>query len=904
MEYLHLLGITDIYACPIFQARPGSMHGYDIVDPQALNPELGTARDFDCLCASLKQRQMGWLQDVVPNHMAYDGKNRMLVDVFENKERSRFYGFFDIDWVHHYENFKGRVLAPFLGRFYSECLESGEIRLVYDRDGFGVQYYELRFPLLLSTYPEILETNLAGLQQQRGGGDPGVLGLLELLDRFRQMALGPVGSDLSERVARAKAKMWALYNDEPSVREYIHSVLQSINGVPDQPESFSALDSLLSRQAYRLSYWKVASEELNYRRFFTINDIISLRVEKKDVFLKTHELIFRMIQSGNFTGLRIDHIDGLYDPKTYLLNLRKQVGDTYVVVEKILAPEESLPERWPVQGTTGYDFLNKLNRLFCQGKNQKEMTRIYYRATDFRRSFPELVTQKKRMILGKHMAGDVDNLAYLMKKVASRDRYGRDISLYGLRRAIVEVMAFFPVYRSYLGRESFSPEDQQALHTAIEASRKSFPRLGYELNFIEKFLQWEFIENLNKEEEELFWHFFMRFQQLTSPLMAKGFEDTALYVYNGLVCLNEVGGDPLLFGCSVPEFFDFVSRRSLKHPHALNATATHDTKRGEDVRARIQVLSERPGEWKAHLSRWFKWNRSKKVRRANVLIPDRNDEVLLYQTVLGSLPFSGTPDQEYVKRIQDYLVKAVREAKEHSSWFTPDAEYELGCQQFIERVLDPHPKNLFWQDFVLFQRKLAAYGIWNSLSQQIIKMTVGGVPDFYQGGELWDLNLVDPDNRRPVDFAARRAALQDIVSGAADPAALLEELLASRCDGRIKLYLIRQVLTARQQHPGLFQSGDCLPLRAEGPYRDSVIAYLRHQSGQWALVCVPRFLTEVVDESTIPLGEVWQDTRIVLPPGMPEEWQEAISGQTWRLNLPAVDVRDLFLRFPGVVFVS
>jgi (1->4)-alpha-D-glucan 1-alpha-D-glucosylmutase len=881
VSYLAELGISHLYASPIFKARKGSPHGYDVVDPNQLNPQLGTASDFEQLIREVKAHGMGWMQDIVPNHMAFDYENRMLADVLENGESSQYFGFFDIEWDHPYESIKGRVLAPFLGGFYGQSLEGGEIKLRYTKDGFSLGYYGQVLPLRLESYVHLLTYQLNDLKKKLGPDHPDYLKLLGVLYVLKTLPSREEVSERYDQIRFVKTTLWELYTKNRDIRQFIRENVKTFNGKKGNPESFNLLNDLLSEQLFRLSFWKVATEEINYRRFFNINELLSLRVEDEDVFNHTHSLIFKLIQEGKITGLRIDHIDGLYDPTHYLRKIRKKAGELYIIVEKILDLEEELPSLWPVQGTTGYDFMNYANGLFCKRGHEREFNKIYAGFTTLKPPYDELVCEKKRLILGKHMAGDVDNLAHLMKAISSRDRHGSDITIYGLKRALVEVMAQFPVYRTYIGNGGSRETDYSYIKTAIEKAKGSGPGLLNELQFIERFLLLDFGDYLSEEEKNLWIQFVMRFQQFTGPLMAKGFEDTTLYVYNRLLSLNEVGGNPNKFGVSVGEFHRFVEARASLWPHSMNATSTHDTKRGEDTRARINVLSEIPKEWERNIRTWDKINRKKKRKVYGRAVPDRNDEYFLYQTLIGAFPFDEDDHDQFVERMKEYTIKAVREAKVHTAWLKPDTDYEDAFVSFVEGILTPVEGNPFLEVFLPFQSKVSHFGIFNSLSQTLIKITTPGVPDFYQGTELWDLNLVDPDNRRPVDFVERRTYLGKIQEKAGeDILKLIEELLRTRGDGRIKLFLIHRALKARNEHYEVFGKGAYVPLEVVGRFRDHIIAFARTYEGKWAVTIVPRFLTALIDKGDYPLGQkVWDDTHILLPEAIGRRWRNMITNQ-------------------------
>lgn len=879
VSYLADLGVSDIYASPIFRARRGSLHGYDLVDPNHLNPELGTVADFDQLTDELKGHRMGWLQDVVPNHMAFDHENQMLMDVLENGQSSEFFHFFDIEWDHPREGMKGRLLAPFLGRFYGECLEEGEITLRYGPTGLAVKYYDLIFPLKIESYGSFFTHQLSRLKKRLGGDHPDFINLLGVLYVLRTLPSSEEVQERYEQTRFIKTTLWELYNKNEEIKRFVDENTRFFNGQKGNSESFDLLNNLLSEQLFRLSFWKVATEEINYRRFFNINDLISLRIEDRDVFTHTHYLIFRLIDEGRITGLRIDHIDGLYNPAIYLMRLREKAGETYLLVEKILDLDEELPPLWPVQGTTGYDFMNYVNGLFCQKKNEKEFSRVYAGFAGFHTPYDELVCEKKRLIMGKHMAGDIDNLAHLIKAISSRDRYGSDITIYGLKRALVEVMAQFPIYRTYIDKETSTEADRFHIEVAIERAKQSSPGLVNELHFIERFLLLDFGPHLSEEEKNQWTHFVMRFQQLTGPLMAKGFEDTTLYVYNRLLSLNEVGGNPSKFGISKGEFHRFNERRADLWPLALNATSTHDTKRGEDARARINVLSEIPKQWERKIKTWNRINRKEKKRVRGLSVPDRNDEYFLYQTLIGVFPFYEKDHLRLIGRVKQYVIKAVREAKVHTAWLKPDAEYEEAYLSFVEAILDPSEGNPFLKEFFPFQKRVSHYGVFNSLSQTLMKITCPGVPDFYQGTELWDLSLVDPDNRRPVEFQKRKGFLRQIQEECSrDVLNLINELLRSKEDGRIKLFLIYRALRARNENPAVFGQGAYTPIEVTGKFKDHVVAFARNHGRNWALTITPRFLTSLITEGQYPLGqEVWYDTRILPPEGAPQGWKEVIT---------------------------
>jgi (1->4)-alpha-D-glucan 1-alpha-D-glucosylmutase len=906
VTYLADLGISDIYASPIFKTKKGSSHGYDIVDFNQLNPDLGTREDFEKLVEVLKNSNMGWIQDIVPNHMAFDGENSMLMDVLENGRNSEYFNFFDIDWSHFYESLSERLLAPFLGSHYSESLDKKEITLRYCNNGFFISYYSLNLPLKIESYVRIITYRLQSLRKKLGDDHPDLIKFLGILYSLKNLPTSP--EERLERYSQIKfikRMLWELYSSNSDIKEFINENVAIFNGQRETSESPDLLDALLSEQLFRLSFWKVATEELNYRRFFNINELISLKMEDERVFNLTHSLIINLIKEKKITGLRVDHIDGLYDPTEYLKKLKERTGDVYIVVEKILGFDEKLPSLWAVQGTTGYDFLNYVNGIFCDERNGRKFNRLYYAFTGIKASYETILYEKKKLIIEKDMAGDVDNLAHLLKRILSKDRYGNDITLYGIKRAIIEILALFPVYRTYIRPDYFSEADRRYITDAIKVAREMNPALLHELNFMERFLLLKFSRYHTGEDKNEWIHFIMRFQQLTGPLMAKGFEDTTLYVYNRLLSLNDVGGNPNRFGISLTEFHDFNIKRSRIYPHSMNATSTHDTKRGEDVRARINVLSEIPELWETNLKKWSRINRRKKKSMKGVTVPDKNDEYFLYQTLVGAMPFNMEEFENFKVRLKEYIVKAVREAKVHTAWLKPDTDYEENFVAFIDKILEPSEKNQFLNEFFPFQKMISFYGVFNSLSQTLIKITSPGFPDFYQGSELWNLNLVDPDNRRSVDFGKRIKYLQEIKAREMENRFnLINDLLTAREDGRVKMYLIYRALTVRKKYRTLFERGSYVPLETGGKYKNNIIAFAREHRPLWAVITVPRLLTSVVQEGQDPLDrKVWDDTHIILPDDAPPLWNEEITGAEVE-GKQVIYAGDLLKQFPCALLIS
>ncbi|MBW4451797.1 MAG: malto-oligosyltrehalose synthase [Nostoc indistinguendum CM1-VF10] len=903
--YLADLGISDLYASPIFKARSGSTHGYDIVDATQLNPELGTNESFDALASEIQSLGMGWLQDIVPNHMAYSSENDYLMDVLEHGPDSSYTDYFDLSWNAPFGDRQERILAPLLGDFYGASLENGHIQLQYEQNGLTVNYYSLKLPLRLESYTKFITYNLGKLTRTLGRNHPDFIKLLGILYILRSVPSEVAGKQRQDQIAFIKGLVWELYITNDAIREFIDENIQTFNGEPGNSDSFNLLDELLNDQFYRLAFWKVGAEEMNYRRFFTVNELISVKVEEVRVFNNTHSLIQRLVEEGKFTGLRIDHIDGLYNPIQYLERLREKTGDVYITVEKILELTEELPENWKIEGTSGYDFLNYVNGVFCQTENESSFDRIYQNFIGSRVDYASVVKDKKHLILEKNLAGDIDNLALLLKNVSSKYRYGNDFTLNGLKRAIAEVLTLFPIYRTYITPDGIGESDRATIQKVIDQAKEQTPLLHNELTFIEKLMLLEFDNSLTQTEREQWIYFVLRMQQYSGPLMAKGVEDTTLYVYNRLLSLNEVGGNPGHFGIDLAKFHAFNKQHQAIWPHTMNTTATHDTKRGEDVRTRLNVLSELPDEWEQQVNTWSAMNRVHRSYRHGFAMPDRNDEYFLYQTLVGAFPFAEHEHASFVERVKDYIIKAIREAKVHTAWLRPDSEYEEACTSFIEKVLDPSLSREFLEAFRPFQQRIAEYGIFNSLSQTLLKITAPGVPDVYQGTELWELSLVDPDNRRPVDFEQRRTYLSAIREQVkTDALGLIQELLSDKTDGRIKLFLTAQLLQARTNYVSLFQDGDYLPLEVQGTYANHIIAFARREGNQTAIAIAPRFLTSLIQPGDNPLGEsVWKDTHLQLPPGTSPTWKNVITQQPLEVT-ETLSIGSALADFPVALLVS
>ena len=916
IAYLHELGMSDLYASPVFSSRKGSSHGYDITDPTRLNPELGTAGEFDGLCQELKGRGMGLLLDIVPNHMSASSENPWWRDVLENGPASPYADFLDIDWDSSEKSLQHRVMLPILGAPLDQVIKNQELTVSLKKDGLRLHYYDHLLPISLASYALILGYRLEkpGLKHSA---------LQELEDLFRRLRALPTpdsvrfskGHGGTAPEISLKESLRRLHLTHPEVKALIDRNLDEINGGKGEPKSFDLLRQLLDMQFYRLSFWREGCESLNYRRFFDISDLVSVRVEDRKVFEATHDLLLKLAQQGQVDGTRIDHIDGLRDPAEYLTRLQsyltsragKDQSTPYVLVEKILARGESLPSEWPVAGTTGYDFLNTLNSLFVDSRGSRKLNRIYAEFLGHKPVFNELVVEKKEQVLKTLFAGEMSKLGTRLEQLERDDPNARRLSTGQIQQAPAAVTASLPVYRTYIRNQEMNPLDRRTIAQAIRDARRRNPAIArFAFGFLKKALLLEFPLRAQKAS---YLEFVLRWQQFTGPITAKGIEDTLLYTYTRLISSNEVGGNPDDRGLTPARFLRRLRARQRRWPHTLNATSTHDTKRSEDVRARINVLSEIPEIWRKHLKRWARANQPIKRRLGGRPVPGRNEEILLYQSLLGSWPLARKELPSYRKRVQAFMVKAAREAKVNTSWLQPDSEHEKALQGFVAAALKRSPENRFLKDFLGFEKRIARSGAWNSLSQVLLKITCPGVPDFYQGNELWDFSLVDPDNRRPVDFKKRVRLLQEIESRAArGTVGLIKELLRNWEDARVKLFLTWKALNFRRSHEHLFLKGNLIPLEATGGGRSHVCAFARRKGTVWVVAAVPRMIVKL-SSGRAPIGRnVWSTGRLRLPRGAPRHWQNVLTGETLK-SIPEnknnpLPLYEVFRHFPVALLIS
>jgi (1->4)-alpha-D-glucan 1-alpha-D-glucosylmutase len=926
VAYLDALGATDLYASPFLKARADSRHGYDIVDHNALNPEIGSMDDLRRLAAALRARGMGLILDFVPNHMGVGSRDNLWwMDVLENGPSSVYASFFDIDFRPIKRELENKVLLPVLGDHYGRVLEAGELRVAFDAGAFTLHYYDNVFPLGPRSYPLILEPLLPSLVEALGEEHEAVLELLSILT-----GLSHLPPRVETRRAKAierrrekeilKRRLATLVDESREVRAALAARVERFNGTKGDPRSFDLLDSLLEEQAYRLSFWRVAAEEINYRRFFDVNELAAIRMENPAVFAAAHKLVFELVRDGVVTGLRIDHPDGLWDPVSYFERLQAEhrrtlegpnakpadvlpsqaAASLYVVVEKILARGEELPGDWAVHGTSGYEFAALLTGLFVDGSSERAMSEIYGKFIGERVDFDALIYQKKKLIVQTSLAGELNVLAHALARLSQRDRHLRDFTLGALRSALREVIACFPVYRTYI-RESTTavePRDRAAIGLAVRLAQRKNPTTDKSVFDLLRAVFLQEVPGTVPDEDRALWReFVMRVQQLTAPVMAKGLEDTAFYVYNRLVSLNEVGGEPERFGVPVDEFHEENQARARSFPYSMLATSTHDTKRSEDVRARINVLSELTRDWELALERFTRSTRGHRTSVDEVPAPDPNEEYLFYQTVLGTWQpefAAGKANAEYVERIVAYMRKATKEAKVNTSWINAHTGYDAAIEAYVRAVLAEG--SAFLEAMRPLAARIAFFARFGSLSQALLKLASPGVPDLYQGNEVWDHSLVDPDNRRAVDWDRRKALLADVAGRRPSPA-FARELVSSAEDGRIKMFVTHVALDARRRLRDAFDSGGAyVPLAASGARREHVVAFARRGLREDVAVIVPRLAAKLTGGSeTPPVGQVWDDTQVALEAG---RYLNAFTGETLISPGGSASMRDVLSDFP------
>ena len=930
VPYLAALGISDLYCSPYLRARPGSRHGYDIVDHTMLNPEIGSREDFEAMADALSAQGMSQMCDVVPNHMAVMGKdNAWWMDVLENGPASAYAAFFDIEWQPQDRDLAGKVLVPVLGDPYGAVLERGELVLHFEDEGgaFAIRYHEHRFPLDPRECAPIVELALAAVADRLASDT--AMEVQRLVDRLRALPsrseTEPSRIDARRSGARAcKESLARLAASHAILREAIDVVVRRFNGTPGVAASFEPLDALLETQAFRLAFWRVASDEINYRRFFDVNDLAALRMEDEQVFEATHGFLLGLAATGRIGALRIDHPDGLHDPAAYFARLQVRYRELaeasgggesrpiYVAIEKIAAPHETLPADWQVHGDTGYRFANDIVSVLVDPTARRRVERAWRSFVgDATRDFEHAAYQGKLDVMRGPLAAGLNRLANAALRLARTDRRTRDFTFSTLRQALAETVAWFPVYRTYVSGRGVSPQDRRYVDWAVSRARRGNRFADAAIfDFLRSLLLAAPQGELPRSAHQRYLEFATQFQQYTAPVAAKGVEDTSFYTYAPLACLNDVGGDPGVFGMTRRAFHTATAKRARAWPHTMLATSTHDNKRSEDVRARIAVISELAAAWRLDVRRWTRMNRSRRKTLPEGIAPSPSDEYLLYQTLIGSFPASPEAGslEDYRRRVRDYAIKAAREAKQRTSWLQVDVQYEEALVSFVDAILADGADNRFVEDLRAQVEVFAWFGFLNSLSMIVVKLGVPGVPDFYQGNELLDFSLVDPDNRRPVDYALRRTRLGDVQRierdvAAAGDASPLRELFASPYEGRAKLWIAYRMLQFRKRNAQLFDAGGYSPITAKGRRARNVLAFARGTDAQRIVVVTGRLFASMdVGVGTLPLGSCWDDTRLDFEgPAAGTRVRNILTGETFVAGEEMLSMSTLFRVFPGAV---
>ena len=903
VDYYAQLGISHIYASPILTARPGSTHGYDVVDPSRINPELGGEQGFLRFAQRVKEAGMGIILDIVPNHMGVGASNPWWQHVLEWGPASRYAGWFDINWESADPALRNKLLAPFLGQPYGKALAAGEITLQFDEatGKLYVDYYGNRFPLSPHSYGEVLRESETG----------DLMFAVTAFDQLRQQ----IDTEAQENAFEVALHMLQGLGISDNGREAIRSALSAFKA--DTPEGLDLLHRLLEIQHYRLTWWRNAAEEINWRRFFEVSDLAGIRVGVNEVFEATHAKVFELYAQGLIDGVRLDHIDGLAHPALYCLKLRQRLQSLrqdhrpYIIVEKILAFGEHLPPEWGVDGTTGYEFMDQVGALLHDPSGERPLSQLWSEVTGNTRSFEEEVKAARHQLIAENFAGEFDALSRTLHAIARSDIATRDYSLAAIKRCLAALLIHFPVYRTYPHPQGRSAADQEMFSRAKQGAQSRLRRADWPL--LDELDNWlggkPPLDFKNAEMRALCLRATTQFQQLTPPLAAKSVEDTAFYRYGPLLSRNEVGAEPNHFSLSPADFHRICEERSTRFPHSLLATATHDHKRGEGVRMRIAALSELATEWEQAVRRWMLLNAPLKKKTGMTreglprYAPQPGDELMLYQMLLGAWPLNlSAADaegiREFGERLDQWQTKALRESKRSSSWVLPDEDYENACRDFLFSLFAADKDARFLQELQQWVQRVSALGAINSLSQTLLRLTVPGVPDLYQGTEFWDFSLVDPDNRRPVDYASRIQAL-------ANAPAQLSGVDDWR-SGLPKQQLIRHALHLRKRHPEVFAQGSYQPLQASGPRADHVLALMREHEGKAVITVTPRLVRRLLGDETqlaIPPA-AWGDTALALPQQGDKEWVDVLTGKRWQTKQGQLAVGELLSVLPIALLES
>jgi (1->4)-alpha-D-glucan 1-alpha-D-glucosylmutase len=926
---LKTLGISHVYISPVLKARSESTHGYDIIDHNQFHESIGRKEDFDFLVDELHVNKMGIILDIVPNHMGINNENHWWMDVLENGPSSFYAPYFDIDWNPLKTKLKSKVLVPILGNHYGSILENSELDLKINKNNgkFFIHYYEHVFPINPSSYPTILGLRAEVLSSRLGQSNPDFFEYQSIITAFKN--LPDINEHIAEKIYERHREKDITLNRLKNIIEkneiiklFVEENQNEFTGKSNDSIAIKRLHNLLEQQVYRLAYWKVSVDEINYRRFFDVNDLAAINVDNASVFTSTHNFILDMIGEGKVDGLRIDHPDGLLNPTKYFKTLQCEVAKRlhlnlnekedlklgseklplYIVAEKILAPFENLSTNWPIHGTVGYDFLNCVNGLFVDKNNEKKFIKLYNRFLGKMTNYDETVNACKILIMKLNLTGELNVLSNHLNRISESYFLTRDFTLNSIREALIEVIANFPVYRTYISQNENLPKCAEYTKWAVRSAKKKSKSTEPSIfDFIEKILLLEYEQDKNSELYTVILNFTQKFQQYTGPLMAKGLEDTAFYRYNRLISLNEVGGSPDCFGISSNYFHEKNIERLKKTPYSMLCTSSHDTKRSEDLRARISVLSEIPNEWQNTLLKWNNMNKSFKTKCENTLIPSKNDEYFFYQTLIGIWSQDNEDQMEdLTTRLEEYMIKSIREAKLNTSWININKDYENAMINFVRKIMNSYDKHIFWRDFLCFQKEIALRGSINSLSQTLLKLTAPGIPDIYQGNEILNFRLVDPDNRTPINHEKIKTKLDEIVGwGCLNDNSIKEKILDYK-NNYAKLFLTYKILQYRNQNKEFFKKSEYLPLEITGKYSENIIAFARKNKENTCITIVPRLIYDKVStENPIPFGSrVWGDTAIILKDELfNNEWVDIFSNQNYKIS-DAIKVSELFQSFP------
>lgn len=888
VPYLHEMGITHLYLSPIFLARPGSAHGYDVIDHNQVNPEIGGIAGLYELSEALLQHEMGLIVDIVPNHVGVGSENPWWRDVLRYGQASRFAPYFDIDWEGQPQMASGVLVVPVLGKVFGRALEDGELQLDLDHGEIVVRYYEHVLPIAPRSYPELLGLLPPELSAEMR--DPTAFStLVDLLDELRRAD--------TERSSVLLERWMELVASEPALEQHLRGVLAEVNGQPGEPASFDRLERLLRDQHYRLANWRVSGEELNYRRFFDVNDLAGIRVEREDVFEDVHRLLFQLVEAGIVTGVRVDHVDGLYNPAEYLERLATRLAEAArshtseplpIYVEKILEGDEELDPRWPVAGTTGYEFMARVDALLVNRAGRAPLDALYRRIVGPTLRFDRAAYRARVQVADTSFAGEINVLALQLHRIAQGHRLYRDNTLRALHGAIRSVLASFPVYRTYV-TSSLSEESTRYLREALHSARQNDRTLSEDaLGLLERVLLLQ--DDTEPDEHARRMHFRRRFQQLSGPIMAKGVEDTLLYRYNRLISLNEVGGEPQRFGRPPADIHAWFEARAKRWPLAMSGSSTHDTKRSEDVRARLHVLSEIPDEWEREVRAWFRLNERHRGEASGDIAPSNNLEYYLYQTLVGT--WEGQPSEAYRERMRTHLTKAMREAKVETSWTQVNEAYEATALAFLDRILNRRSASAFLRRLDGFVQRIAPSGALNARTALVLKVLAPGFPDFYQGTECEALTVTDPDNRRPVDFDALAGQLAALGANGSQPPLL---------SGDGKLWLTRRLMEIRAEFEDLLCAGSYAPMAVQGDESGRVFAFARELRDRRVVVAVPRLAGRLVDANGSFGDGAWQGMSIAIGQG---RWHDRLTGTTFEAQGEGVALSAVFERMPLVVLTE